>query len=553
MDRGRVMACCKAEEYGGWCAQEPASFTDSDGKCYCDFHAPKEGKNGSAEEFNKKVFDLIDAAIAEGKGCDLSGTVFPWPINFTNYGEDRPLPPINLFRVTFEAASHFKGATFSCTASFAAATFKSYTTFSDATFCGRADFSYTTFSSSETHFAHTTFSDRTNFTCASLNGIMDFLFAVFKGESQFERATFSDGVIFWNATFNGAAFFSYADLSGESSFMNTVFTGPAFFVNAVFNGTASFMGTTFGYGATFLRASFNDRTCFESTQFGLNTTFELATFNNVTNFMNNITTDDRCAVLFHNVKTGKDAVVFFRDIKFPYFRCSFLGTNLANFCFDQCVWPRKEYLGALSWIISKVRFTTEENVIFYDENQASQGHDVGPGMTDLTPAQQLQRIAMIEDLYRQMKVKSKGAHNEPEASRWHYREKEMFRKKNLLRRYNPLSITNLYWAFSGYGERPIRAGFVLLLLFVTIGLAMNGLGLSAETGEIVIQGFSFSPDLQKIGRVTQSVVEHALFVKDPCLNAQSGWASAFFTLWTKILIPVQAALFAFALRNKFRR
>lgn len=73
-------------------------------------------------------------------------------------------------------------------------------------------------------------------------------------------------------------------------------------------------------------------------------------------------------------------------------------------------------------------------------------------------------IKKVELLYRRLKQKYTDEHDWPEVSNWHYGEKEMFRRSNLWRRFFPLSISNLYWLSSGYGERPVRAGGTLVCL-----------------------------------------------------------------------------------------
>jgi len=99
----------------------------------------------------------------------------------------------------------------------------------------------------------------------------------------------------------------------------------------------------------------------------------------------------------------------------------------------------------------------------------------------------------VEKLYQQMKEKYRG--NEPEISNWHYGQKEMVRKKSKLRRRNPISFSNLYWAFSGYGERPVRAGLTLIYFLIAVTLLMNFLGVVPAyglpiDGVSMIQGFS---------------------------------------------------------------
>jgi len=249
------------------------------------------------------------------------------------------------------------------------------------------------------------------------------------------------------------------------------------------------------------------------------------------------------------------------QVNFSAIPFSFLETDLSSFRFDRCVWPRKKYFGLFAWLNNKPfgLGAFDDSVVFYDEIQVDRGLGAVPSGEKLSYTDRSQYFGMVEDLYRQMKVHYKEQHNEPEASKWHYREKEMFRKKKMGRRCFPLSVSNLYWAFSGYGERPVRAGIVLVALCAAITVVMNGFGLEVfSSGESIngvtsIQGFSFSPDRTKIVLAIQSTIEHVLFVKDPIFKAKPGWGAIILALWTKLLIPIQAALFAFALRNKLRR
>lgn len=483
------MACCKAEEFGGWCKDHTIVYTNNYGDDYCLFHAPKGHKGISAESFNGKVLALIEAAIATDEECNLSGTVFPGTLRLM-YGDSRPLPMINFSMVTF---------------------------------------------SGNTDFSHVIFNRDANFSNA-----------VFSQEANFSNAIFRESAYFMGAMFNGLTYFS-------SYFMSAAFNIDADFSNATFSNEANFGHATFNNHAFFYLTTFN-RANFSNASFKGIATFSRAIFNGVAVFENDKENIFQGGVLFTEVKVVS-STIFFIGVDFSNACFSLLETILANFRFDRCIWPRKKYSGLFAWLNNKMfrLFTSNDTEIFYDEIQAEtkEGFCGGwslkwRGMDSLT------RYGVVEDLYCQMKAQYKERHNEAEVSKWHYREKEMFRKKNLFRRYIPLSATNLYWAFSGYGERPIRAGVILLLLFPMIGIVMNSLGFKAG-GTVVIQGFSFFLDWAKIGLVIQAIIEHALFIKDPALKALTTGGAIILLLCTKILIPIQSALFAFALRNKFRR
>ena len=164
---------------------------------------------------------------------------------------------------------------------------------------------------------------------------------------------------------------------------------------------------------------------------------------------------------------------------------------------------------------------------------------------------------MVGELYRQLKQQYKERHNEAVASKWHYREKEMFRKKRLFRRVLP-STTNLYWIFSGYGESPVQAGVLLLALLASLIVLMTAFGLVAIPGKEIneitnIQGFPFTINWMKFRILIETILQHAVFTKKPYYEAATSGGATVLLVFTRLIIPIQAALFAFALRNKFRR
>ena len=159
----------------------------------------------------------------------------------------------------------------------------------------------------------------------------------------------------------------------------------------------------------------------------------------------------------------------------------------------------------------------------------------------------------IEALYRGLKRRAKAAHDEPEVCEWHYCEKEIARKRGGLQ----WPIVFLYWLFSGYGERPFRAGCWLVgwITVLTVLMGIWGLQPRCETGPILI--FSSLGDLihpKLWGLLFLNTLQHVLFLKDPAYEPIILMPDALVQIiFTRILIPLQFALFAFALRNKLRR
>lgn len=416
------MACCKSTENGGWCEglgqAGGGGYYVVAGKEYCLFHLPKNDSHQNlVEDFNQKIWTRIAAAIASGEVCNLSGTFFPGNISFFQLSRGGALPPIK-----------FCNATFLGVADFSKVSFAGDVDFNDATFMGSADF-----------------------VLAHFLGLASFSRAKFTGETDFTRAefaslvNFSDGAIFANKTF----------------FKGTRFLGTACFCMANFANEVDFFGARFASQADFRSARFKGEAIFEPAGEGKKMFEGNVSFSQV------------------NAWPGK---TFFREVNFRDIIFSFLGTDLTNFRFDRCFWPQKKtgIISRLGWETNKIGcfITSEDTDVFFDEIEADKKYSNmtwGDRLSDRSSWST--KYTMVGDLYRQLKQQAKEKHNEPEASKWHYREKEMFRKCKLTRRYFPLSITNLYWAFSGYGERPFRAGIVLLSFYVLVLMLMNWVGL----------------------------------------------------------------------------
>ena len=94
----RILAvpCCQAEKYK-WC-KDLAEIMAGDGKRYCIFHVPQEHKGDSPESYNELVYKRIQEAIDNNTKCDLRGTIFPWPIDFSQFNKDNPFPAISFAR-----------------------------------------------------------------------------------------------------------------------------------------------------------------------------------------------------------------------------------------------------------------------------------------------------------------------------------------------------------------------------------------------------------------------------------------------------------------------
>lgn len=95
-------------------------------------------------------------------------------------------------------------------------------------------------------------------------------------------------------------------------------------------------------------------------------------------------------------------------------------------------------------------------------------------------------LARLTEIYRQLRKCREDVKDEPGAADFYYGEMEMRRHNRTL----PLGETillNLYWAFSGYGLRALRALSWLLAAMATTIILMMGLGIPDQTPKQEIQ------------------------------------------------------------------
>jgi uncharacterized protein YjbI with pentapeptide repeats len=492
------MACCMSEE-AQWCKDlSVVDYKDEERYEYCVFHAPQGHKDISLEEFNKLVFEKINKAKSENKPCNLSLTIFEGDISFQTFNDNNFLPTINFVKAKFSGEANFRDVQFSGV----------------ATFWG------------------TQFSGVANFAQAKFSGVPNFVKAKFSGEADFWDAQFNEKAFFLKAKFSGEADFVMAKFSREVNFGDAQFIGEAKFIQANFGGEVNFVKAKFGEGARFMKAEFNDEANFSETQFDGQVDFWKALFRGQVDFDTTI---------FNNVAQFINLSII-KKIKFEKVnlgKCSFIDTDMRLLDFINCEWPIK--------VINIIGYNYSRRVL-YDELELFKEKD---------RKEYNNKIIKVGQVYRQMKQKYKVEHNELEVSDWHYGEKEMHRKGTLLRRYFPFSISNLYWATSGYGERSARAGSVLFMLIVSLALLLNLFGIKSTNVDTIdhqiIKGFSGFFDLKAFGLLSLTALQQILFVKAPIYVPLNNYGIFIETLFSKLLIPIQAALLAFSIRNKFRR
>lgn len=287
------------------------------------------------------------------------------------------------------------------------------------------------------------------------------------------------------------------------------------FAHCIFEGKAHFEFITFEFHAKFSYAKFMDEACFTSSVFAkdanfIHTNFSYGMFSGAV-FMGK--------ALFSNT-------IFVNGASF--FACEAGDNKILIHDVDASC-------------LGKIDFTSRE-VEYIDFSECRFNIALKPERQGLH--------FRAEELYRGLKQKAARKHDQPMVSEWHYRERLMFMQQKWYRRFLPITPTWLYWASSGFGERSVRAWWILVgICFVPF--LLFGYDKVAEVAR------SSNPDWNILGEIfdewslcvpfTQAVIKGTARI-----NALEPWKIR--TAWIfQIIIAIQASLFAFALRNRFRR
>jgi len=379
----------------------------------------------------------------------------------------------------------------------------------------------------------------------------DFSYARFRKKSYFSMAKFRKAD-FRNAQFSGESVFFGTEFGGEANFLRAQFSENVDFSAAKFTEDAHFTGTQFSGNTYFIVAKFMGEVYFSEARFSRDAGFRLAKFSGKAKFTGNTFEGE---VQFRDLIINGTLVFQNVNLKNAYF----LVTDLRHIDFISCKWNEK---GG--------RYVLKEEIELFKEVENSKillrllkfllrrwrkprqlwrkRRLLWKKLSKNMPP--LDRIENIENLYRLLKINAKEMHNEFDVSRWHHSEKEMLRKRTGFYKdpFNWL-VLNLYYCSSGYGENPFKAGVMLFLIIAILFFGLSFLGL--EPIGVDIEPFSWR-SLSSLWKSFLSLLEILLFRAPTYYRPSTIW-SVTLKVFAQILVPIQAAFFALALRNRFRR
>lgn len=580
---------CKAEGY----------FGEHDGNPYCVLHFPSSDK--------KQAFDAAVERKLTAKDFNYQGVWFPTGGWFS--GLDIP-ETADFTCATFDGRGSFRKTVFKQFAHFDHATFMGGADFDSAVFAGPAYFGHATFKAGA-RFDYTTFSKEVSFTEASFEGIVGFRKAKFEESVDFWRCTFVklrevDWVQFDEAVFNGHANFSPVTFgskawfraarfaavtfggsrfSAEAVFQDASFAG-VWFVGVEFQNQANFFSTTFKGQAYFSSASFQALTRFTLATFGGDTLFLSTVFSGATDFSNAVFKDyvtfsapygrggftghSNCD--FQHARFERPERVSFHTIALrPHW---FLNVDPRKFEFVDVAWAGNS---ARNFIDCEIGALTKREEVRAEERSKSKEErrrnaqmtgdeytlkemeedEVEEAQLDLNdPSKvELSLYRLLSITCRQLAVNAEENHRYDEASDFRFWSMELRRKEGWRARAR-LSVSilhSLYRHLSGYGEEIGRALGILIGLWLIFALLYTQVGFVRT--ESPAAGMYISDEVGTPLKGSKEAFAYSLAtitLQRPEPRPLTA-AAKFAVLAETIFGPIQAALFALAVRRRFMR
>jgi len=347
-----------------------------------------------------------------------------------------------------------------------------------------------------------------------------------KGNVEFDQAEIGDVLVFTEAKIEGNIQFSYTHIGGYTDFRNTTIGGCMYFRDAdiginslgetsfdnitVF-GNVYFQGALFHRKAFFSKIKFLEDANFEDTQFTEDVDFKKATFQGNVYF-----SKVKNEIIFKKFVSFKEASfsgkVLFKGLN--NFKGSFEGARLKNVVFKYCNLTNVRFKEV---ILDNCELSTSklpDKIVEHEEydNKRSKTQEY---LNFLNSHSQtiVQDAEAVSDTYRRIRqcLQNQGAYTE--AGEFYIKEMKM---KKEVYKVNNKSMWIFYVIldiFSGYGERPGRLAFFLVVVTVSFS---------------IIKGW-------------------------PCFNGNPNLSAIILLIIQTAIIPFFMALFVYAFARKMSR
>jgi hypothetical protein len=506
-------------------------YKEHEGMRFCVLHYPgTEKKDAFMKAMQQKLHDM---------DFDFRGVWFPEDVNFQNF--------------LFPTLATFSGALFNASVDFSGASFATIPEFSGTQFSANA------------FFFRTEFSLGANFNGARFGGYADF------GRGRFGALTGFDG-----ARFCQAAIFADTLFIMRASFKGTQFSTDV----TPLSGRANFNGTEFYAYADFSGARFNESVLFSSAVFNASINFQK------TRFINDNSRDTRA------IKVGFDGVIFrdsvnfernmFSESAFMSFsaavfekpeRVTFHTTRLRPHWFINVDSRRFTFIN-VNWGSLDKRNAIDREIRALDTNTDWGGEDLNKSVAIQIETESLGSSGykgfshLLEIALRQLAVNAEENNRYEEAANFRYMAMDV-RRLQRGRRLDLFRLSWWYWLLSGYGERVTKA-FCMLITIWLVFAAFYWMGDSAwwqpkQSGRLPVETIERERPSPALARIQQPNPVSPLTLPESIIYSASVMSlqkpeplpankrAKSLVLFETILGPLQAALFALAVRRKFMR
>jgi uncharacterized protein YjbI with pentapeptide repeats len=570
-----VPFACECEESMRIACKGEPFFGEYEGKHYCVFHFPDADK--------RQAFDIAVKRKIELKDFNFQGVWFSDGRWFSNLDIAEPV--------------NFRFAVFNDRASFYKTVFRDDVSFEGATFNDSSSFEYATFVK-KVEFSSARFQKDANCHKTRFGGYANFWRCTFTGRAVFDYAEFHQTASFWPTIFDSIASFSHASFVSanfRASEFNAkaVFSWCAFgfaeFIDASFSKDADFFAARFEGMANFAHAKFDTSAHLKMSEFGSEARFTSAIFNGEADFSHTVFKDFvSFSAEYGSGGFGINAACDFRYARFETpRRISFHSITLRPHWFVNLD-PREFQFIDVKWIgnlgreyidieIGELRKREEleekraserrverlESAKQYDdkfeiERLKREEVEESGDEANVTSPKRTRFYRLLSITCRQLAVNAEESHRYDQASDFRFWSMELKRKEGwgAQSRLSVSILHSLYRHLSGYGEDIGRAFGVLIGIWLIFAFLYTQVGfvrppsLSPEAEIGVYVADEVGNPLKLVKALSYSLAVMILQRPDPRPVTA---AASFAVLAESILGPIQAALFALAVRRRFMR
>lgn len=398
-------------------------------------------------------------------------------------------------------------------------------------------------------FQEITFNKDVDFFYATFSGAIDFSSASFEGRVRFIAAKFTEEARFIGTKFNGPAIFS-TNFYGDADFRHAFFYNIGFFNGAEFKNAASFAMARFDGAADFSTTTFMNYADFRSAKFSAGANFNQINVSTMLSFMlaifsGNISFSEAkfAEATFRKATLTEKTKIYFQEIDPTYEKTlnkkKYHPLNI-DFTYMQIEEGASFFFHNFSLSLAKFAGTDLSNLHFVNVEWVSMHGRNAVYDETLLRQEKGGSYAEIELLYRQLKSNYEGKKDFKSVGDFHYGEMDMHRMATPSRRW--FSWYSIYWALSGYGERPLKASVLFIVFFFGLSVVIKYFGLtiaSCNNPASFWQSSLFILDKATLQRPQWAIPAH-------------GWSQLIASL-SILVLPGQIALFFLALRNRLGR